>query len=174
MIDLTALGLVIVNDFITPQEEQDLLKHISHVSTKQPPPTSRRRGRNRIQRFGSSAPYKSHMVSNTIPSYFNITLDRLVEQKLVASRPESITVNEYCAGQVIEPHIDSKSSGEVITVLSVLSEATMVFAKDNVKERVLLQPRSLVQMKGDLRNLWLHSIEPVQALRYSIVFRCVT
>lgn len=87
-------------------------------------------------------------------------------------RPDSITINEYHKGQSISPHVDSKSSGEVISVLSILSEATMVFRKGVSKETVLLNPRSLVQMRGEIRNLWEHSIEPVKSTRYSIVFRC--
>lgn len=175
MINLYELGLVLIPEFITMDEEKELLTHVvSNVATMppRPAPNIKRKGRNRIQRFGSSAPYKSNVVSKTTPAFFDFILDRLVEQKLVNKRPESTTINEYLAGQVIEPHIDSKASGEVVTVLCLLSEATMTFALGSDKESIILPPRSLVQLKNDLRHKWTHSIEPVPSLRYSVVFRC--
>lgn len=175
MINLYELGLVLIPEFITTDEEKELLTHVvSNVATMppRPAPNIKRKGRNRIQRFGSSAPYKSNMASKTIPSFFDFVLDRLVEQKLVNKRPESTTINEYLAGQVIEPHIDSEASGKVVTVLCLLSEATMTFKLGSEQASVVLPPRSLVQIKNDIRYKWTHAIEPVPSLRYSVVFRC--
>jgi hypothetical protein len=48
----------------------------------------------------------------------------------------------------------------------------MIFKKKNLDDIVQeLNPRSLVQMKDEIRNEWTHEILPVQDTRYSIVFR---
>jgi alkylated DNA repair dioxygenase AlkB len=117
-------------------------------------------------------PYKSNMVSNKIPEYFNSVLDKLIQQNLLEKTPDSVSVNEYFSGQSITPHIDSKTSGKIITILSLMNEATMVFERNKEKHSLLLPARSLVQMKNEIREQWLHSIPPVKNTRYSIVFRC--
>lgn len=160
-------GLNLVLDFISEEEEKILAEKVQKT------PKRKTTSRNSIQRFGSSAPYRSNIISTEIPQHFDYLLDRLVEKNLLLVRPDSVSVNEYQAGQVITPHIDSKSSGPVVSVLSLLSEATMVLSrKGHQSEKVLLPPRSLVQISGEIRNIWKHSIEPVKSLRYSVVFRC--
>lgn len=163
--DLTTIGLSIINDFISIEEEIELLKNIDNPAPK------KTKNRNNIQRFGSDKPYKSNIVAKNIPVYFDFILDKL--EKLLPVRPDSVSINQYTTGQLIAPHIDSDSSGDIITVLSLLSDATMIFNKPKGdKYKVLLPARSLVQMKDEIRKTWMHSIEPVKSLRYSIVFRC--
>jgi alkylated DNA repair dioxygenase AlkB len=164
--NLKNLGVDLFLDFITQAEEDFLLKNINKSSCKST------KGRNSIQRFGSSMPYKSNMVSNKIPEYFNSVLDKLIQQNLLEKTPDSVSVNEYFSGQSITPHIDSKTSGKIITILSLMNEATMVFERNKEKHSLLLPARSLVQMKNEIREQWLHSIPPVKNTRYSIVFRC--
>jgi len=125
-------------------------------------------------RYGSDLPYKSNMVSSIIPEYFNFILDRLVEKNLVKTRPASVTINEYFEGQKISAHIDSKESGQIITVLSLLSETKMIFSKrkEKLNYTVPLPAKSLMQISGEIRDSWEHSTEPAIDLRYSIVFRC--
>jgi alkylated DNA repair dioxygenase AlkB len=153
-------------DFISPEEEIELLKHLAN---KPPKKTTER---NSIHRFGSEAPYKGNLVSKSIPAYFNFAIDKAMEQGLLTVRPDSVSVNEYKTGQQISPHIDSATSGPVISIVSLLSEATMVFRFKTKTHRVVLPPRSLVQMKDEIRTKWMHSIEPVKADRYSVVLRC--
>ncbi len=164
--DLAKLGLSLYSDFISVEEEIEILKYLAK------PPSTKSKSRNSIQRFGSSKPYKSSMVSDKLPAHFNFILDRLEEKALVPKRPDSITANQYMAGQVITPHIDSANSGPVITILSLMSDATMVFHHKKEKYDILLKARSLVQLRDEIRNVWNHSIEPVKEQRFSIVFRC--
>ena len=165
-IDVMKLGFSIIPDFISVEEEQMLFPHID---TKKVNKSGK--NRNSIRRYGSSGPYRGNLISATIPDHFTFLLDRLVEQKLVPVRPNSVAVNEYLAGQMITPHIDSNSSGDVITVLSLMSDATMIFQLSPFKESVLLPARSISQMSGEIRYKWQHSIKPVESQRYSIVFR---
>jgi alkylated DNA repair protein (DNA oxidative demethylase) len=165
-VDLQAIGFSQILDFITEDEEKYLINSFQKTSPKSVTT------RNSIQRFGSILPYNTHIVSAQIPEHFNFVLDRLVENNLIHRRPDSVSVNEYYKGQIIEPHIDSTSSGPIITVLSLLNEATMTFHHKTTEEKVVLPPRCLIQMKDEIRKNWKHSIDPVPAVRYSVVFRC--
>ncbi len=165
---LNELGFTIIEDFITIEEELMLMQHIK------PSPVRSTLARNSIQRFGSSVPYKGNIISKEIPNHFIFLIDRLMERNLLPVRPDSVSINEYLPNQSISPHIDSQSSGEIISVLSLLSPATMVFSKGKEQMECNLLPRGLSQMKGVIRKEWMHSIKPVKDKRYSIVFRCGT
>lgn len=165
--ELQNLGLSLIPDFISIEEETELLK----VLIKTEETVKKTKSRNSIQRFGSSLPYNSNIVSSAIPEHFNFVVDRLLEQNLVKLRPDSVTVNEYQKGQEITPHIDSKNSGRIITILSLLGDATMKFNFKKEEHSMLYPARALVQMRGVIRDFWQHSILPVPAPRFSIVFR---
>jgi len=162
--------LTLLEDFISRDEERVL---ISAIVAGIPTGTARRRtgSRNIVQRWGSSVPYVNDVLSDVIPDHFQFLLDKLVQQNLVPQRPDSITMNQYLALQAILPHIDSKEGGSVITVLSLGSPADMVFRRAGKEFSVALPPRSLVQMRDEIRYNWTHEILPVVATRYSLVFR---
>jgi alkylated DNA repair dioxygenase AlkB len=163
--------LALIPEFISAEEEQTLITCIEAGI-----PTGHKRhhvkGRNVVQRWGSAVPYSNDRLSATIPAHFEFLLDRLVEQKLVEIRPDSITLNQYLKKQVILPHIDAPAGGAVITVLSLVTPATMVFTHEERSFSVELPPRSLVQMRDEIRYNWKHEICPVADTRYSLVFRC--
>lgn len=166
----TPLGLTLVHNFISAEEEQELLAGIAQTAN-----VCRKTGskmyRNSIQRFGDMSVFGDNAVSAEIPGYFELVIARLLAETFIAARPDAITVNEYVTGQTIHPHIDAPKAGPVITVLSMLSPAVMVFTRDHERFEVALPPRSLVQMRGIIRNDWHHAILPVSRLRYSVVFR---
>ena len=166
---LEALGMRFVPEFISPAEEQDLIPRLfvptPSIAHSQP-------GRNRVHRYGSRKPYNNYMVSENIPLYFDTLGDRLVTQNLVVNKPDSVTINEYLKGDIIQAHVDALGGGAVITILSLGNSATMVFRRQELSYTVVLEPRSLIQMRGDLRYKWTHEILPVAHTRYSVVFRC--
>ena len=169
--DLIPLGLYFAEDFISAEEESVLLPQlVGH----QPRKAQTCDGRNCVQRYGSRVPYNNHMVSETIPVYLDVLCQRLVECNLVTQKPDSVTVNEYLKGQVIKPHVDAPAGGPAITVLSLGTPAVMRFRRKNVEQfyDVNLAPRSLIQLREELRYQWTHEILPVAAKRYSLVFRC--
>ena len=171
MLPLDVRALTLLDEFISTAEEQTLLAHIeAGIPTGQTRRHSRTR--NVIQRWGSPVPYPNDILSDTIPEYFQFLLDRLVAQKLVDRRPDSITLNQYLEKQVIKPHVDLPEGGAVITVLSLLTPATMVFTLAKRAFSVELPPRSLVQLRDEIRYNWNHEILPVRDTRYSLVFRC--
>lgn len=162
------LGLSIVLDFVTAAEEQELLAQIVQDN-----PTTKRKVtlRNTVRRYGSREPYFDNLVSPTIPAHLCKLCDRLFAQKLVDALPDSVTINEYYAGQTIAPHIDHVDGGPAITILSLGSPATMIFSRRDDKFSVELPPRSITQMRNQIRYGWNHEIAPVPDLRYSLVFR---
>lgn len=164
--ELLNLGLSITLDYITDEEEKLLLSNIAPTGCK------KTKSRNSIRRFGPNVPYKGNLISRSIPDYFDFILKRLVNDNYAHKLSESITINEYQQGQEISPHIDNHASGDTITILSLLSDATMVFEYKKMKKSLHIPAKSLIQMKNEIRYIWTHSILPVESLRYSIVFRC--
>lgn len=159
-------GLSLFMDFISSEEEADILSRISKDSPKN------QTHRNSIQRFGKSEPYPNHVVSSKIPEYLDAIADRLRATGITTNKAKSITINQYFPGQAIAPHIDSPESGRTIVVLSLSSDAVMTFTRGDDEQTVVLPSRSVIRLRDEARDLWKHAIEPVQGERYSIVFRC--
>ena len=74
-------GLTIIQDFITPPEEEKLLAKLGRG--KLSPSVER----NRILRYGSKEPYNSDMISEVIPDYLQALSEKLLQQGLVAKIP---------------------------------------------------------------------------------------
>jgi alkylated DNA repair dioxygenase AlkB len=165
-----ATGLTLTLDFLSQPEEQALLAEFSQSTHRQNFTTGQRSS---IWRYGDDRAYKNYVISPTIPANLQALGARLVAQGLLDVEPNHVTVNEYLQGQTISAHIDAPKAGPVITVLSLGVPATMVFAlpSTNTRRSVILPPRSLAQMRGDLRFIWTHEILPVPGTRYSLVFR---
>lgn len=165
-INYNVLGLSILDNFITEEEESFILSHIKEC------PVRSHKHRNSIKRYGSDLPYRSNMISDVIPEHLDIIGEKVFNSGILKTKPNSISINEYFPSQQITPHIDSPSSGDVIVVLSLLSDAIMKFSFKEKTFSVELKRRSLVVMKNEIRTRWMHSILPVENKRYSIVFRC--
>ncbi len=157
--------LVVIKDFISLDEENNILNN--YKSTE----STGKEKRNNIERYGSNLPYKGKMISYTIPDCYQDLCDKLIEKKVLRELPNSVTINEYHPGQIIKYHIDSKTSGQIITVISLLGSATMGFKNKTEEFFINFPPRALVQISGDLRWNWKHCILPVEEKRYSLVFR---
>ena len=98
---------------------------------------------------------------------------------LPAERWVHVLVAEYAPGTPLGWHRDVPDFEQVVGV-SLAGEATMAFRRypprprgDPLggKLRLPLAPRSIYQMQGPARWDWQHSVEPTDALRYSITFR---
>ncbi|KAG0254805.1 hypothetical protein BG011_005511 [Mortierella polycephala] len=182
-------GLDIIPDFVTEEEESLLIQQLDARNWAgrgvEPNPEMKRRH----QHYGGVFSYRLRRVvgdMEQLPGMFNFLTRRLLEQKIYASSPKSIIVNEYEAGQGIMPHVDApKLFGPTITALSLLSDCIMTFqhVKDpSVVVPVLLSRRSLVVMNGSCRYDYKHSIskdlveyldgqEIVRSRRVSITYR---
>lgn len=154
----------LIDNFITEQEEQEILGLIKMTSVK------RGEGRNTITRYGSILPYKAG-VTPIIPTFLEKYAQRIHSQHLTTDVPDSIAINEYLPTQSIDWHIDSRTSGPIIVVLSLMSEAVMGLRYDKARRDIILPPRSLLLLSGEERTIWEHCIYPVKKRRYSIIFR---
>ena len=108
-----------------------------------------------------------------IPEYLLDLCNKLINRKVLDALPEDVTINTYYSGDSIPAHIDKIEAGPVITILSLLSEATLVLTYGSKKEKIVLPSRSVIQLKGIYITHWKHSIEKLKQKRISIVFRQV-
>ena len=160
-------GLKIKENFLTIQEEQKLLQELPKSERK-----GRTKYRNTVVRYGSKKPYNGNIKSPVIPDYLEEVIERLVSENILMCRADSVTINEYFEGQELKYHIDTPESGDVITILSLLGDATLVFRKDDNKYVLRAPRRSVIQLSDDIRWKWEHYVEPLRERRYSLVFRC--
>mgnify|MGYP000489116702 CR=1 FL=1 len=103
--------------------------------------------------------------------YFKLTrLSRIFDIFKDKVEFTSVQLNEYYPGQKIEPHIDNFKRGEVIQILSLLSDCYIKFHNKNITKEYLLPRYSLLTFSGEHRTIWKHSVD-VTEHRYSIIFR---
>lgn len=166
-------GLSIVADFVTLDEERELVRRIGRSLSRASPDE-----RNRIERYGNGVVASGYSGGTrfdlTIPAHLAELCDRMVGRKLLAARPDALSVNEYLVGQSLCLHADNDCTGSEIATLALLGAATMVFRY--AKEPPILvphAPRSLLIMRPPCRYWpWQHAVVPVLEDRISIVFRC--
>jgi alkylated DNA repair dioxygenase AlkB len=153
-------GLLVINSFITKEEEKKLLGDIN----KQTWLNDLKR---RVQHYGYKYDYKTKLITDEnflgkLPSFCEFVLERVKEQKLIKVEPDQLIVNEYLPGQGISPHIDKVDFFEEdIMSLSLGSDVLMTFtnAKNpNQNVDVLLKRASLLCISGEARYGWKHSI----------------
>jgi alkylated DNA repair dioxygenase AlkB len=149
-------------NILSIEEEIDLLDKLSN---EQGIKTNSRT----LIRYGNSV-YSNDKL-DPIPEYLLDLSNKLINKKVLDALPEDITINTYYPGDSIPAHIDKIEAGPVITILSLLSDATLILTYGSKKEKILLPSRSVIQLKGVYRTHWKHSIEKLKDKRISIVFR---
>ncbi|WOL04305.1 alkylated DNA repair protein [Canna indica] len=185
--DLAIPGIYLVHDFITLEEEQELL---AEVDSRQWSNLSKRR----VQHYGYEFLYKTRNVDSQqflgeLPSFVSIILQKLQSfPGLDCKRSKEInqlTVNEYPCGVGLSPHIDTHSAfDELIFSLSTAGSCIMEFRRysdpgtwrlpaasvdeiheDNIdlssnftRKAIFLPPRSMLLMTGEGRYAWHHYI----------------
>jgi alkylated DNA repair dioxygenase AlkB len=169
-------GLAFQSDFLTVQEERDLLallQTLPFYEFKLHGVAAKRR----VLHFGLRYALDSRVLSTApeIPSQFEPVRHRAAAFAGVAPDDFSqILVNEYRPGAGIGWHLDSPPFG-IVAGISLGTTCTMRFQHGSGEEgRTAAQElpsRSIYVLTGDARNLWQHRIAPVRELRYSITFR---
>ncbi|MEM6413331.1 MAG: alpha-ketoglutarate-dependent dioxygenase AlkB [Pseudomonadota bacterium] len=185
-------GLSLLGDFVSPSEEHGLVSIIDEI----PWSTELKR---RVQHYGYRYDYKARRVDETsylgpLPEWLGTLCDRLVNQMIFDTKPDQVIINEYKPGQGISPHTDCiPCFGDTIASLSLKSSCKIKFAKtllehhssDTDDIELVLEPRSLLVMKGEARHHWKHSIPARQSdviagvrtprsRRVSLTFRTIT
>ncbi|XP_054456783.1 alkylated DNA repair protein alkB homolog 8 [Anoplopoma fimbria] len=161
-------GLVLVEDFVSPEEEALLLAAIDWSSTNDDVTAQKALKHRRVKHYGFEFRYDNNNVDKDKPLAAGIpqeclpVLERCVKNKHIDILPDQLTVNQYESGQGIPPHVDTHSAFEdTIMSLSLGAKTVMEFRHpDGRLVAVVLPGRSLLVMKGESRYLWTHGITP--------------
>jgi len=168
-------GFLFLPDFITAEEEQDLLQQIAHLEF-QPFDFHGYIAKRRIVEYGFEYDFGSRRASTTkpIPAFLESLKQRAAAWANIhpAEIVEAV-VTEYPAGAPIGWHRDVPQF-ETILGISLKSPCRMRFKPFREKGKlvaVTLDPRSIYQISGPARWNYQHSIPAVKDPRYSITLR---
>ena len=123
----------------------------------------------RVQHYGFKYDYKARKVNRDmrigqLPKWLQKLGWRLYEDGHMLAEPDQVIVNEYEPGQGISSHIDCEPCfANTIVSLSLGSDCIMDFTNRRDKTKkipVWLAPRSIIVLKDEARNEWLHGIAP--------------
>ena len=188
MRQLENIGIIYKPDFISQQEEIELLKEIDAT----PWLTDLRR---RVQHYGFRYDYKKRAVSESdriepLPPWVKPLAERLQDVNYLGAMPDQLIINEYQPGQGIAPHIDRDCFGNRIAAVSLSGDCLLrLHAPDSGDEKdfieVAVRHRSLMVYTGEGRAKWRHSIaarksdkqngkEIKRTRRISLTFRTVS
>jgi alkylated DNA repair dioxygenase AlkB len=171
-------GLRLVAEFLSVQEEADLLLELKHL--KFSPvffigATSRRE----LCHFGWEYAVTSRRLrpAPPIPEFMLALREKCArEAGLSAESFTQVITTHYPAGAGIGAHIDAPIFGETVLDVSLLSPCRMLFKREGASFALTLEPRSLLILTGPSRRLWTHCIRgpSTRSERYSITMRSVT
>ena len=123
----------------------------------------------RVQHYGWRYDYASKGVAEDtrlgpLPDWLLSIAERLHQEGFFEGVPDQVIINEYQPGQGIAPHIDRETFGPTVATISLCDcwpmEFTPIGTKTdhNGKSELFLSVGSLLVLKGDARNKWLHGI----------------
>ncbi|XP_057695539.1 alkylated DNA repair protein alkB homolog 8 isoform X2 [Corythoichthys intestinalis] len=161
-------GLVLVEDFVSQEEEAVLLAAIDWSSHNNDVTGQKALKHRRVKHFGFEFRYDNNNVDKDmplpggLPEECHPVLERCMENGHLTFMPDQLTVNQYESGQGIPPHVDTHSAFEdTILSLSLGAKTVMEFRHpDGRVVNVFLPGRSLLVMQGESRYLWTHGITP--------------
>jgi len=175
----TVQGFRYVTDWITTEEEQDLLTHIEALSfsdVRMHGVTAKRK----VVHFGWNYGYDSWRIDPTdpIPSWLLPVRERAAT--LINVPPEAVEevlVTRYAPGAGIGWHRDAPMFGPSLVGVSLAGTCRMRFQRQIGLRRstteIQLAPRSAYVLQEAARFQWQHCIPPIKEFRYSITFRTI-
>jgi alkylated DNA repair dioxygenase AlkB len=168
-------GLRYAADFVSPEAEQELIRHIRALPL-QPFQFGQYEGRRRVASFGFGYDYALRRLREVkpIPDWLTPTIKEVEAFGGQGTLIRQVLCTEYDVGVGIGWHRD-KPQFDRIFGLSLGSACKFRFRRTAGEkwQRFTLDaaPRSLYMMSGASRQVWKHSIPAVEAPRYSITFR---
>ena len=171
-------GLRYAVDFVSPAIEHELISRIQALPLR-PFQFGEFEGKRRVASFGFHYDYASRQLqeADPIPSWLAATIAKVETFGGLGIQVQQVLCTEYDVGVGIGWHRDKAHFDEVFG-LSLGSACKLRFRRSAGKSwdrfSLDLKPRSLYMMRGASRQIWEHSIPPVEALRYSITFRTMT
>jgi len=142
-------GLTIEKEYISHKVEEKLIIRIN--SEKWDESLVRR-----TQHYGYRYDYKSKDIRPA-----NQPIPKWISKLFPGKEYDQCIINRYLPGEGISAHTDRDIFGDEICSLSLGSPVTMMFTRQHFGHQfhdVWLQPRSLLTMTGEARNLWKHEI----------------
>lgn len=172
-------GFLYFPDFLTEQEEKDLLTGISKIELK----TFTFQGyeaKRKVESYGYDYNFDNRSIKKgqSIPPIFNPLIEKVSAfLSLPANDFAELLITEYPIGAVINWHRDAPPF-DLIAGISLLSDCRFrLRPHEKFKQNhsnVIAFPvhrRSLYILSGPARSEWQHSISPVKEVRYSITLR---
>jgi alkylated DNA repair dioxygenase AlkB len=170
-------GLIYVEEFVTPEEERDVLGQLEAIEYK--PVVMRGQASLRgVRHFGLDYDYGDRAVvpADPLPEPLEWLRERCAA--LIEREPADlaqILISRYPPGAGIGWHRDAPMFGSKIAGVSLLAPSRMRFQRKVEGERethaIELAPRSAYVLSGPARWSWQHTIPAQKELRYSITFR---
>jgi len=171
-------GLRFAADFISPAIEQKLILGVQGLPL-QPFQFGQFEGKRRVASFGFRYDYalRQLQAADPLPSWLVEIVAEVETFGGPGIRIQQVLCTEYAIGVGIGWHRDKPHFDKVFG-LSLGSACRLRFRRPAGKtwERFGLdaEARSLYMMSGASRQVWEHSIPPVEAPRYSITFRTMS
>jgi alkylated DNA repair dioxygenase AlkB len=170
-------GLAYRPDFLTPDEERDVLAEVERMDFRAV--TMRgQTARRTVRHFGLDYDYEGGELAPADPLPEPLGWLRERAAALIERDPQDlaqILVARYPEGAGIGWHRDAPMFGSRIVGVSLGAPCRMRFQRTVKGERevaaVELEPRSAYVLSGKARWSWQHSIPAAKDLRYSITFR---
>jgi alkylated DNA repair dioxygenase AlkB len=170
-------GMDYREEILSKRDEDAAVRYIAHLPLRSFEFAGGFKGNRRVMSFGFRYDYSQQKLIEAAP----IPGELLEIRDIVAARmghpPNNLRqalVTEYAPGAGIGWHRDKKMFGEILGV-SLLAPCTFRLRRKvgGQWQRMSVQarPRSAYCLSGDARNVWEHSIPPLDRLRYSITFR---
>lgn len=177
---ISAPGTVFyIPNFITIEEEEYLLSNVYSA----PKPKWTQLSNRRLQNWGG-IPSAKGMIQEDIPEWLDKYCKKVAHcGQFDDKKPNHVLVNEYLSGQGIMPHVDGPSYYPCVTTLSIGSHTFLDFYKPvndedsslTIESRylfsLLLEPRSLIILKDDMYQKYLHGIK--EAVQDEVNNECV-
>ena len=170
-------GLVYRQDFITPDEERQLLGQFKAIEFR-PVVMRGQTARRTVRHYGLDYDYESGELvpADPLPEPMLWLRDRCAE--LMERDPADLVqvlVSRYPPGSGIGWHRDAPMFGSKIAGVSLGAPSRMRFQRTVKNERstdaIELAPRSAYLLTGKARWSWQHSIPATEKLRHSVTFR---
>ncbi|XP_058793838.1 alpha-ketoglutarate-dependent dioxygenase alkB homolog 6 [Phymastichus coffea] len=154
-----------IPNFITEEEEKDLIKKVNNA----PLPKWTQLSHRRLQNWGGT-PHPKGMIAEDIPQWLQTQIDKISLLGIFGKdkTPNHILINEYLSGQGIMAHSDGPLFHPIVTTISCGSHTLLEFYKrfetENIESpkrvfSLLLEPRSLLILQKELYHEYLHSID---------------
>lgn len=126
--------------------------------------------RSKTLRYGWNYKPSNKWVAS-FPDWLTTLASNLAISFVKAPLFDNATLCWYSPGAGIPAHIDAPEFGDPILIVSLGSNARMLFRRNGETRELALNHGSLVALEGEFRTEWTHEILPVAQVRYSIVLR---